>query len=200
MRSLFGTALGFTLALSVTLAGAAQEKGKAKQGEKKVVVGAKAPDFKIKGADGKEIELAKLSAKGPVLVRLTCGCSGCDRELGYFQALNKAYQGKGLTFLAVFREPQEKITKYAEEKKLKMLYAVDPKGASWKVFQTKSMPTNFLIEKGGTIVSIAKGTDPGGLIANILSEKAAKLLHTKPVDVKKKADTKRQESKKDPEK
>jgi len=108
------------------------------------------------------IDLKALTDKGPVLVRLTCGCSGCDKELAYFQSLHKEYEGKGLTSLAIFREPDEKVQKYVEEKKLKMLYAVDTKGASWDVFQTKTMPTNFLIEKGGKIKSIAAGCDPSG--------------------------------------
>ena len=56
-----------------------------------------APAFKIKDANGKEIDLAELTAKGPVLVRLTCGCSGCDKELAYFQAIHEAYKDAGLT-------------------------------------------------------------------------------------------------------
>ena len=48
---------------------------------KTLKVGDAAPAFKIKNTSGKEIDLNKLTAKGPVLVRLTCGCLGCDREL-----------------------------------------------------------------------------------------------------------------------
>ena len=150
----------------------------------KVAVGQAAPVFKIKDATGQVIDLAELTAKGPVLVRLTCGCSGCDKELAYFQTLSEAYKGKGLTSLYVFREPDAKMARYAAEKKLDVLYAVDPKGESWVTFQTKSMPTNFLIEKGGRIVSIAAGCDASGLLANIVSEKAGKLLKTEAVDVK----------------
>ena len=152
----------------------------------KVDVGTQAPAFKIKDASGKVIDLAELTAKGPVLVRLTCGCSGCDKELEYFQKINEAYKGQGLVSLYVFKEPDAKMAKYAQEKKLDVLYAVDEKGASWGTFQTKAMPTNFLIAKGGKIVSIAAGCEPNGLIANAVSEKAGKLLGTEPVDVKKK--------------
>ena len=53
---------------------------------------------------------------------------GCDKELAYFQTLHAAYKGKGLTSLAVFREPDDKVEAYVKEKKLKMLYAVDSKG------------------------------------------------------------------------
>lgn len=161
----------------------------------KLSIGQQAPTFKIKDAGGKEIDLAKLTEKGPVLVRLTCGCSGCDKELAYFQELHTAYEGKGLTSLAIFREPDSKVEKYVQEKKLNMLYAVDTKGESWNVFQTKTMPTNFLIEKGGKIISIAPGCDPSGLLASKLSEKVAKLIDTDNVDVKAKVEAKKQAEK-----
>lgn len=157
----------------------------------KVAVGQQAPAFKIKDAMGKEVDLATLTAKGPVLVRLTCGCSGCDKELAYFQKLDEAYKGQGLISLYVFKEPDAKMAKYAAEKKIDVLYAVDPKGESWGTFQTKSMPTNFLIAKGGKIVSIANGCDPSGLLANTVSEKAGKLLGVDPVDVKGKVEEKK---------
>ncbi len=157
----------------------------------KVAIGSAAPEFKIKDASGKLIDLAELTAKGPVLVRLTCGCSGCDKELAYFQQLATAYKGEGLTCVFVFKEPDAKVAKYATDKKLDMLYAVDAKGESWNVFQTKSMPTNFLIEKGGKIVSIASGCDTSGLLANTVSEKAAKLLGATAVDVKTKVQDKK---------
>ena len=58
----------------------------------KIKVGEQAPEFIIKDASGKTVNLADLTAKGPVLVRLTCGCSGCDKELAYFQKLSEAYK------------------------------------------------------------------------------------------------------------
>jgi hypothetical protein len=69
---------------------------------------------------------------------------------------------------------------------------VDSKGESWNVFQTKTMPTNFLIDKGGKIIAIAAGCDPSGLIAQKVSEKAAKLVDGKPVDVKSKVQEKKE--------
>lgn len=169
------------LVMSVSSKAADPAKGK-------VAIGTQAPTFKVKTPDGKMVDLAQLTAKGPVLVRLTCGCAGCDKELAYFQRLNDSYKNQGLTSLFVFREPDAKMAKYAQDKKLNMLYVLDPKGESWKVFQTKTMPTNFLIDKGGKIISIAAGCDPSGLLATKVSEKAAKLVGSKPVDVKKEVD------------
>ncbi len=155
---------------------------------KKVDIGTQAPAFKIKDASGKVIDLAELTAKGPVLVRLTCGCSGCDKELAYFQAIHESYKKAGLTSLAIFKEPDAKVASYVKQKKLNMLYAVDTKGESWNTFETKTMPTNFLIAKGGKIIAIAAGCDPSGLVAKRLSEKVATTVNTRAVDVKKKVD------------
>ncbi|MGI8978434.1 MAG: peroxiredoxin family protein [Pirellulaceae bacterium] len=187
MKRLFLAALFAAASFSICQAEEAAPKkaeaAPAKEAPKTVAVGKQAPAFKIKDASGKEVNLADLTAKGPVLVRLTCGCSGCDKELAYFQKINEAYKAQGLTSLLVFREPDDKVAKYAAEKKLDMLYAVDSKGEAWKVFETKTMPTNFLIEKGGKIISIAAGCEPNGLIANIVSEKAAKVVGVAAVDV-----------------
>ena len=155
---------------------------------KTLKVGDTAPAFKIKNTSGKEIDLAKLSAKGPVLVRLTCGCLGCDRELPYFQALHEAYKKDGIRLVAIFAEPDEKFAKYAKSKQFKMQYALDPKRNSWKTFGTKTMPSNFLIGKGGKVIAISKGCDPSGLIARNLGDKTATLLNTAKVDIKTQVD------------
>jgi peroxiredoxin len=180
--------LSVALTLALLACGALAAEPPAVVAQKKLDVGSQAPAFKIKDADGKTIDLAELTAKGPVLVRLTCGCAGCDKELAYFQALHEAYKDRGLISLAVFKEPDAKVAAYVKQKKLNMLYAVDTKGTSWEVFDTKTMPTNFLIDKGGKIVAIAAGCDPSGLLAKKLSEKVANTIKTDAVDVKAKVD------------
>src|SRR5262245_11113276 len=97
--------------------------GRAEAPKEKVDVGAPWPSCKFQDATGNAAELAELTAKGQGLLRLNRGCSGCDKELAYFQAIHEAYKGAGLTSVAVFKEPDEKMAKYAKEKKLNMLYA-----------------------------------------------------------------------------
>ena len=103
------TRLLTSLVVVCLFVGVALADNPAKPAAKKVEVGAVAPDFKIKDANGKEINLSELTAKGPVLLRLTCGCSGCDKELAYFQAIHEAYKADGLTSVAVFKEPDAKV-------------------------------------------------------------------------------------------
>ncbi|GIT30304.1 MAG: hypothetical protein Ct9H300mP1_23500 [Planctomycetaceae bacterium] len=88
--------------------GARRREGQSQAVKKTVVPGAKAPAFSVLNAKGKVVKLKTPTDKGPVLVRLTCGCSGCDKELAYFQELHKAYKGQGLTSVAIFREPERR--------------------------------------------------------------------------------------------
>jgi peroxiredoxin len=182
--------LAVALGLSLLFTGAyADEPAKTTP---KVAIGSQAPAFQFKDQSGKTVDLAELFAKGPVLVRLTCGCSGCDKELAYFQEIDAAYKKAGLTSVAIFKEADAKVAKYAADKKINMLYGVDTKGAAWGVFQTKEMPSNFLIGKGGEIIGIFKGCDTSGVLAQKVSERVAKSVNAPAVDVK----TKVEESKK----
>src|SRR6266849_9848175 len=82
-----------------------------------------APKVVLQSPDGKKsYDLEKLTADGPVLVRLTCACSGCDKELPYFQKLQEAYNGKGLQTIAVFREKPEDASNYVTKKDVKFLW------------------------------------------------------------------------------
>ena len=195
MKSFLLKFFSFFLLITLVTPSQAEEKQKQPESMAKVAVGELAPSFQIKDSNGKTIDLAELTSNGPVLLRLTCGCAGCDKELTYFKEVSEAYKGKGLTSLYVFKEPDAKVQKYVKEKNLSLLYAVDSKGEAWNTFQTKTMPSNFLIEKGGKIVAIATGCEVSGLIAQKVSEKAAKLVETIPVDVKTKVDQKNKQSK-----
>lgn len=143
-----------------------------------------APKVVLKSPDGKQsYDLQKLVSEGPVLVRLTCACTGCDAELPYFQKLQAGYNTKGLKTVAVFREAPEATESYAVKKGLSFLWLSDPKGELWKTFDSKAMPTNILIDKGGRVVKVVPGCTKDGKNAQLLSAEIAKLLKTDEVKV-----------------
>jgi peroxiredoxin len=151
-----------------------------------------APKIVLQSPDGKKsYDLEKLTSAGPVLVRLTCACSGCDQELPYFQKLQAAYNAKGLQTIAVFREKPEAVESYAVKKDLKFLWLSDPKGALWTTFDTKAMPTNILIDKGGKVVKVLGGCTKDGKNAQLLSAEIAKLLQTDEVAIAPKTEPKK---------
>jgi peroxiredoxin len=164
MRTLLAGALAMAI-----LTGAARADEQPKTAAKIVL---KSPDGK------KSYDLAQLTAEGPVLVRLTCACSGCDQELAFFQKLQGAYDAKGLKTLAVFQGKPEEIDSYVVKKDIRFLWLNDPKGECWKTFDAKTMPTNILIGKGGQVVKVVPGCTRDGKNAQVLSAEIAKLLYT----------------------
>ena len=143
-----------------------------------------APKVVLQSPDGtKSYDLEKLTAKGPVLVRLTCACTGCDKELAFFQKLQSGYDAKGLQTIAVFREKAESLDSYAVKKNIRFMWLADPKGDLWKTFDAKVMPTNILIDKGGKVVRVVSGCTIDGKNAQVLSGEVAKLLQTPVVQV-----------------
>jgi peroxiredoxin len=161
----------FLLVAAVALVGAVAVRAEEKPKQ--------APKIILQSPDGKQsYDLEKLTAEGPVLVRLTCACSGCDKELAHFQKLQEAYNAKGLRTIAVFREAPEATSNYAVKKDLKFMWLSDPKGAMWKTFDSTAMPTNILIDKGGRVVKVVPGCTMDGKNAQILSKEIAQLLKT----------------------
>jgi peroxiredoxin len=143
-----------------------------------------APKVVLQSPDGKKsYDLGKLVEEGPVLVRLTCACSGCDKELAQFQKLQEGYNAKGLKTLAVFREKPEATESYVVKKDVKFMWLSDPKGDLWKTFDTKAMPTNILIDKGGRVVKVVSGCTVDGKNAQTLSKEIATLLKTDEVKI-----------------
>lgn len=160
--------------LMLTLVSGVQAEEKTKQ----------APAVVLKSADGKKsVDLQKLVSEGPVLVRLTCACTGCDAELPFFQKLQAGYNAKGLQTVAVFREAPESASNYAVKKDVKFTWLSDPKGEMWKTFGTNAMPCNILIDKGGKVVKVVTGCNKEGKTAQALSSEIAKLLKTDEVVV-----------------
>ena len=182
-----------SLALTFAVALVANAESPTAEKAKTLKVGDTAPAFKIKNTSGKEIDLAKLTRpRGRCWYASPAVASAATASCRTFQALHEAYKKDGIRLVAIFAEPDEKFAKYAKSKQFKMQYALDPKRNSWKTFGTKTMPSNFLIGKGGKVIAISKGCDPSGLIARNLGDKTATLLKAEKVDIKTQVDKNRE--------
>ena len=101
-----------TLIFSLLLAGA-QEKPEG------LFIGSKAPDFKAKDQDGKEVRLKDLLKKGKVVLVFYRGywCPYCNRELSRLQDSLALIQEKGASVVAVSPEKPENIKQTVEKAK-----------------------------------------------------------------------------------
>jgi len=82
-------------------------------------IGSKAPDFKAKDQDGKEIRLKDQLKKGKVVLVFYRGywCPYCNRELSRLQDSLALIQEKGATVIAVSPEKPENIKQTVEKTK-----------------------------------------------------------------------------------
>jgi peroxiredoxin len=82
-------------------------------------ISSKAPDFKAKDQNGKDIKLKDLLKKGKVVLVFYRGywCPYCNKELAKLQDSLELIQGKGATLIAVTAELPENIAKTVEQTK-----------------------------------------------------------------------------------
>ena len=87
-------------------------------------IASKAPDFKAKDQNGKEVRLKDLLKKGKVVLVFYRGqwCPYCNKELSRLQDSLQFITDKGATLLAVSPEKPENISKTVE--KTKATYSV----------------------------------------------------------------------------
>jgi len=119
--------------------------------------GKKAPDFKLKSFDGKQISLSGLRGKIVVLEWLNFACpfSRYHYETKTTMAdLAKKYKGKGVVWLAVNSTNQTSAAKNVEfAKKNKVPFPIlnDIPGVVGKAYGAKTTPHIFIIDKAGSI-------------------------------------------------
>lgn len=123
---------------------------------KEIEVGAKAPDFKVKGVDGKDYSLA--DTKGAKATVLCFTCNGCPVAVAYenrFIEFTRAYSGKGVKFIAIncnnASEDLKAMKKRAEDKKFNFPYAFDASGDSARAYGARVTPHLFVLDQHGKI-------------------------------------------------
>ncbi len=92
---------------------------KAQEKPEGLFIGSKAPDFKAKDQDGKDVRLKDLLKKGKVVLVFYRGywCPYCNRELSRLQDSLSLIQEKGATVVAVSPEKPELIKQTVEKTK-----------------------------------------------------------------------------------
>jgi peroxiredoxin len=106
----------FLLFLSVALSFSSLTAQEAPEG---LFIASKAPDFKARDQNGKEVRLKDLLKKGKVVLVFYRGqwCPYCNKELSRLQDSLQFITDKGATLLAVSPEKPENISKTVEKTK-----------------------------------------------------------------------------------
>lgn len=126
-------------------------------------VGAAAPAFSAKDANGKEVSLAALKGKVVVLEWNNFGCPFVQKHYsgGNMQKLQETYTGKGVVWLTVnsanettgaYLAPAAALEQTAKNSWKGSHYLIDSSGAVGKAYGAKTTPHMFVINKEGVLV------------------------------------------------
>ena len=143
----------------VVLAATAQE---APEG---LFIASKAPDFKAKDQNGKEIRLKDLIKKGKVVLVFYRGqwCPYCNKELSRLQDSLQFIIDKGATLLAVSPELPENVTKTVEKTKATYSVIYDEGMKIMKAYEVEyELPENTVTRYRNTGLDIEKANGPNG--------------------------------------
>jgi cytochrome c biogenesis protein CcmG, thiol:disulfide interchange protein DsbE len=124
-----------------------------------------APDFSMKGVDGKVYSLKSLLEKGPVLLDFwTTWCKPCMQELPELQRIYDAHKKQGFTLLGVPSDDSRssaKVKPMIRSKRMTFPNIPDPNREVGNLYNVRNYPTTVLIAQDGRIVHYAQGYLPG---------------------------------------
>ena len=117
-------------------------------------VGDKAPTFKCRTLDGKEIDISSLKGKVILINFFATWCGPCNKELPVLQSeiWDKYKNNKRFELIIIGREHNEtELSDWVKAKGFLMPFAADPKREIYSLFVKESIPRNYIIDKNGFI-------------------------------------------------
>lgn len=124
--------------------------------------GLTAPPFSLERYSGGSLSLEELRGRVVMLDFWATWCPPCVAEMPHLVKLAREYEASGLVFVAANRDDAESartdvnafIAKIAPELAANVVFADDATAARYDV---RSLPTLFLIDRGGKIVDAYSG-------------------------------------------
>ena len=129
-----------------------------------------AADFALQDVNGKTVKLADFRGKVVLLDFWATWCTGCKKEIPWFESFQSAYQAKGFAVVGVSLDEEGwKVLKpFLEEHKIPytMLLGDDPMSQRYGI---GNLPDTFLIDRQGRVAALYKENlvDKDNVEANI---------------------------------
>jgi peroxiredoxin len=124
-----------------------------------LAVGQRAPEFALKGLDGKDYALASLLKEGPVVAAFfKISCPVCQFTFPFLERLHEQYSGGSVTVLGISQDDARDTREFNQEYGVKFATVLDehPYSVS-SAYGLTNVPTIFLIESDGTIKTSCMG-------------------------------------------
>ena len=115
-------------------------------------------DFDIKSNHGGNIKLSSLKGKIVYLDFWASWCVSCAHSIPWLSELQKKLGDDKFQVLAVNLDEKSEIADaFLAKKQAELLVGYDPEGAIPELFEMKAMPTSYLLDKDGKIISTHEG-------------------------------------------
>src|SRR5260370_7200633 len=120
-----------------------------------VNAGQAAPEFSLKGIDGKTYSLEELRRKGTVLAAFfKISCPVCQFTFPCLQRLYERYGSEDVTFLGISQDDAKATASFAKQYAITFPMALDEKEKGYpasNAYGLTNVPTVFLIEPEGIV-------------------------------------------------
>lgn len=121
----------------------------------------KAADFTLKSLSGENIKLSEQRGKVVLLNFWATWCAPCKKELPYFNRLYGKYKDVGLEVIGInIDKGGTEVRRMSEGLGLAFAVLPDPAGKISDLYRIRSMPTTYVIGKGGMIRHVHWGFGP----------------------------------------
>ena len=118
-----------------------------------------APEFALAGLTGNRIRLSDHRGHVVLLNFWATWCPPCRAEMPSMEKLYQAYRDRGLVILAISgdRAGTQVVESFVEELGLTFLIVLDPAGEVFAQYGVPGLPTSYLLDRRGRIVSAEAG-------------------------------------------
>ena len=126
--------------------------------------GGMAPDFIVKGIDGKEVKLSSLKGKVVMVNFWATWCPPCKEEIPSMMKLNKSMEGKPFQMLAISIDEGGKaaVENYFKTSGNSLPAYLDSDGSISKMYGITGVPETFILDRTGLVQKkIVGGMDWG---------------------------------------
>lgn len=140
-----------------------------------------APDFNLRGEDGKHYRLADFRGQVVVLNFWATWCPPCRYEMPSMERAHKKVQGEKIALLAVnVGESEEQVFEFTGRYPVTFPLLLDEDGQVTRLYPVIGLPTTFIIDPQGRVTHRAVGGrewDDERLLAQL--RKSLKTSHSK---------------------
>ena len=113
-----------------------------------------APDFSLKDIQGKTFNLSSQKGNPVIIFFGTTWCPNCRNEIPLYKTLYDKYTQRGLKFIYIdMGESTERVTRFANQSSFPGLILLDLDGRVASYYDIVGVPTLFLVDEEGKIIS-----------------------------------------------